>query len=66
MKKPTRWLSNCPEILAMLDVKCSGDHEHEECNGAQHEGLVKSIPMSWRMQWFVVCSWPYKAASTKG
>ena len=33
MKKPTRWLSNCSEVIAMLSLRCSGDHEHEECMG---------------------------------
>ena len=33
MKKPTRWLSNCAEVLEMLDARCPGDHEHEECMG---------------------------------
>ena len=33
MKKPTRWLSNCSEVLEMLDARCPGDHEHEECMG---------------------------------
>ena len=33
MRKPTRWLSNCSEILEELNKRCSGDHEHEECMG---------------------------------
>ena len=33
MKKPTRWLSNCSEILEELNKRCSGDHDHEECMG---------------------------------
>eukprot|EP00435_Cladocopium_sp_Y103_P052080 s529_g16.t1 len=33
MRKPTRWLGNCLEILQMLDCRCSGDHDHEECMG---------------------------------
>ena len=33
MKKPTRWLSDCSEVLEMLDARCPGDHEHEECMG---------------------------------
>ena len=33
MKKLTRWLSNCSEILEELNKRCSGDHDHEECMG---------------------------------
>ena len=33
MKEPTRWLSHCAKVLKMLDVRCLGDHEREECMG---------------------------------
>ena len=28
--KLTRWMTNCPEVAAQLDRKCSGDHSHTQ------------------------------------
>ena len=28
MQAPTKWMTNCQEIAAVLDIKCQGGHRH--------------------------------------
>ena len=49
MKKPRRWLSNCPEILAMQNVL---EIMNTKNAWGPTRDLAKSTPMSWRVQWF--------------
>ena len=33
VRKPTGWLSNSPNILEQLNLRCTGDHEHQVLEG---------------------------------
>ena len=33
VKKPTKWMTNCPSLATLLSARCAGGHEHSRLDG---------------------------------
>ena len=44
VQKPTRFLSNSPELLKLLGVRCSGDHDHQPLIGGTNSKKAQIYP----------------------
>ena len=44
VKKPTKWMTNCPALASTLGVRCTGGHEHLRLEGAQRTSQASRYP----------------------
>ena len=44
VKKPTKWMTNCPVLASTLGLRCSGGHEHSKLEGARRTSQASSYP----------------------
>ena len=44
-KKPTRWMTNAPELAAALNVQCNGQHPHLKILGGQRSAQAQVYPV---------------------
>ena len=44
VKKPTKWMTNCPALASTLGVRCNGGHEHSKLEGAKRTLQASSYP----------------------
>ena len=46
VKKPTKWMTNCPALASTLGVRCNGGHEHSKLEGAKRTFQASSYPIA--------------------
>ena len=46
VKKPTKWMTNCPLLATMLGVRCLGGHEHSRLEGSHRTLQASKYPVS--------------------
>ena len=44
VKKPTKWMTNCPALASTLGVRCVGGHEHSKLEGSKRTLQASSYP----------------------
>ena len=46
VKKPTKWMTNCPSLAALLNIRCLGGHEHSKLEGSRRTLQASKYPTS--------------------
>ena len=46
VKKPTKWMTNCPSLAILLGVRCTGGHEHSKLEGSRRTLQASKSPTS--------------------
>ena len=46
VKKPTKWMTNCPLLATLLGARCLGGHEHSRLEGSQRTLQAAKYPTS--------------------
>ena len=46
VKKPTKWMTNCPSLATLLSVRCTGGHEHSKLEGSRRTLQASKYPTS--------------------
>ena len=44
VKKPTKWMTNCPALASILGVRCTGGHEHSKLEGSKRTAQASRYP----------------------
>ena len=44
VKKPTKWMTNCPALASLLGVRCTGGHEHSKLEGSKRTAQASKYP----------------------
>ena len=46
VKKPTKWMTNCPSLATLLGIRCTGGHEHSKLEGSRRTLQASNYPTS--------------------
>ena len=46
VKKPTKWMTNCPALTPLLGVRCTGGHDHSKLEGSKRTAQASKYPTS--------------------
>ena len=42
VKKPTKWMTNCPALASTLGLRCGGEYEHSKLEDARRTSQASS------------------------
>ena len=46
VKKPTKWMTNCPALASLLGIRCTGGHDHSKLEGSKRTVQASRYPTS--------------------